>query len=345
MKSLIGIIGFVIVITLIIPMIILFTWNEDGKEEKIVEENEENKVENMDIVDSEELSVDIYDTSKKEVENMLLEEYVKGVVAGEMPAKFELEALKAQAVAARTYSISRIVQFKDGHPDHPKAPLCNDVHCQVWYSKDKLIELHSQEWYDKYWKKLEQAVEDTKGEILTYDDKIVTDPLFHSSSGGMTEASEEVFSTARPYLRPVDSPYEEGSPSLTEEFTISIDDFISKLKEAYPTIDITKDNIEDKIDLVEKSDTGRINKVRIDNVVMSGKELRTLFGFNSTNFNINVIPKENKIIVKTVGNGHGVGMSQWGANGMAEKGSNYVEILKHYYTDVEILKVDKSMIE
>lgn len=342
MRSLFGLIGFIIVITLIIPLIILFTWNGNGENMKVADENNDVVKE---IVDSKELTVDVYDKDTKKVVNMLVEEYIKGVVSGEMPAKFEMEALKAQAIAARTYSISRMLQYKDGHPDHPEAPLCNDVHCQVWYSKDKLIELHSQEWYDNYWEKIEQAVNDTKGEILTYDGKIIDDPLFHSSSGGMTEASEEVFSTARPYLRSVDSPYEGESPSVKEDFIISIEDFISKIKGKYPSIDITKDNLDDKIDLVEKSETGRINKVRIDNVVMSGSELRTLFGFNSTNFTLTVVPNDNNIVIGTMGNGHGVGMSQWGANGMAEKGSNYIEILKHYYTGVEVLKVDKSMIE
>ncbi|MBS4538317.1 stage II sporulation protein D [Clostridium sp. D2Q-11] len=345
MRSLLALIGFILLITLIFPIIILATWNGEIEEKEIKEIKEITDVKNQDIVDSKELTVDIYDKETKKVINMTLEEYIKGVVAGEMPAEFEVEALKSQSVAARTYAISRMIQYKEGHPEHPNAPLCNTIHCQVWYSKDKLLELHSQEWYDKYWGKIEQAVKDTKGEILTYEGKIITEPLFHSSSGGMTEASEEVFSSAKPYLRPVESPYEGESPSIRDNFKISIDKFISKLKEKYPTINITKDNIEDKIDLIEKTSTGRISKIRIDNVVMSGRDLRTLFGFKSTNFTITVIPKDNEIIIQTIGNGHGVGMSQWGANGMAEKGSNYKEILKHYYTGVEILQVTKEMMK
>lgn len=343
MRSLLGLVGFILLITLIFPLIILVTWDGEIEGNRLKEVKIDEK--DQQIVDSKDLSVNIYISKTKEIVNMNLEEYIKGVVAGEMPAEFEVEALKAQSVAARTYAISRMLQYKDSHPEHPGAALCDTTHCQVWYSNERLIELHSQEWYDKYWGKIEQAVNDTKGEVLTYEGKIITDPLFHSSSGGMTEASEEVFSSAKPYLRPVESPYEGESPSLNEEFIISIDDFISKLKDKYPTISLTKDTIDKKIDLVEKSSTGRISKLRIDNVVMSGRDLRTLMGFNSTNFTITVLPKDNNVIIETVGNGHGVGMSQWGANGMAEKGSKYNEILKHYYTGVDILEVTQDMMK
>lgn len=342
MRTLVALIIFIIMITVIFPIVILTTWNVNIKE--VPKDNIIQNRENV-IVDSEEIDIKLYDKSTDKVYQMDLEDYIKGVVAAEMPAEFETEALKAQAVAARTYAISRLLKFKEGNPAHPKAPLCNTTHCQVWYSDDKLIELHSKDWHSKYWGKIESAVESTKGEVLLYDGKIITDPLFHSTSGGKTEDSELVFSTKKPYLRSVESPYEDRSPNLNARMKMKIDDFITKIKRKYPSIDVTKETIATKIDLIEKSDSGRINKLRIDNLVISGRDLREALNLKSTNFKITISPKENILIIDTKGSGHGVGMSQWGANGMAENGSNYIEILKHYYTGVEILKVDGKMLE
>lgn len=346
MKSFLQLVGFITLLTLVLPIFILFIWNGDidGGLENNVSNKDEVKEE---IVDSLDLNVDIYDTQKKKVITMELEEYIKGVVSGEMPAKFEEEALKAQSVAARTYAISKISAYNKGNraDNHPDAPLCNSTHCQVWYGEDKLLELHGSEWMDASFTKIEQAVDNTKGQIISYQGDIISDPLFHSSSGGMTEASEAVFASAKPYLRPVESPYEGESPSIKQNFEISIDEFISKLKNKYPKLNISKENISEKIELVKRTNTGRVDKLKIDGLDMTGRELREIIGFNSTNFNITIDKSKNKMIIETMGNGHGVGMSQWGANGMAEKGSKYKEILKHYYTGVEIVQVNKEMIE
>lgn len=333
-------------LTLVFPLVILLTWDGDIKG-GIIDKISTNDNEEKEIVDSLNVNVDIYDVSKKKVITMELEEYINGVVSGEMPAKFEEEALKAQAVAARTYAISKIIAYNKGYrsEEHPEAPLCNTTHTQVWYSEEKLLELHGKDWMDNSFPKIEQAVNNTKGEIISYDGDIISDPLFHSSSGGMTEASEAVFASAKPYLRPVDSPYEGESPSVKENFKVSIDEFIKKLKNKYPSINITKENIGEKIELLERTSTGRVDKLKIDTVIMTGRELREIFGFNSTNFTITINKEKGEVIIETLGNGHGVGMSQWGANGMAEKGSEYKEILKHYYTGVEILPIDKAMIE
>jgi stage II sporulation protein D len=344
-RSFLGLVGVIIFLIIIFPIIILFTWDEDINKDMVDQIKIDNK--KNDIVDSLDLSVDIYDTETKNIISMDFEEYIKGVVAGEMPAKFEEEALKAQSVAARTYAISKIIAYNNGYrpEEHPEAPLCNTIHDQVWYSEEKLLELHGKEWVDKLFPKIEQAVDNTKGEIISYDGQIISEPLFHSSSGGMTEASEEVFASAEPYLRPVESPYETASPSVKDNFKISIEDFIKKLNGKYSNINITKENIEKRIELLERTSTGRVDKLKIGTITMTGRELRELFGFNSTNFTITINKDKNEVIIETLGNGHGVGMSQWGANGMAEKGSDYKEILKHYYTGVEILPIDNSMLQ
>ncbi|EOD00719.1 stage II sporulation protein D [Caldisalinibacter kiritimatiensis] len=323
MKGIAIYVVFIIFITIIIPIALIKgcdigTENYEHEIKKIKKENE----------------ISIYNVKTKKVEKMKLEEYIKGVVAAEMPAEFHIEALKAQAVAARTYAIYRIQKYKNGHPDHPQAPLCTGIHCQAWLSKDELRQVHSSsKWMYEHWPKIEEAVESTKGIIITYDGKPI-EPLFHSTSGGMTEDSEKVFLSKVPYLRSVVSPYEKGAPKLKSSVTMTVDEFIQKIESKYNNIKLTKSTLPNKIQLIERSKSGRITKLRIDNTIVTGREIRELFKLNSTNFKITI--RGNELKINTIGNGHGVGMSQWGANGMAKNGSTYDEILKHYYTGVEL---------
>ncbi|HHV38129.1 MAG TPA: stage II sporulation protein D [Tepidimicrobium sp.] len=277
----------------------------------------------------------VYDTRTQEVREMELEEYVKGVVAAEMPAEFHIEALKAQAVASRTYALSRVRDYAEGHPDHSKAPLCTGIHCQAYLTLDELINIHSRDWKEKYWPKIEEAVESTKGQVLYYKGELI-EPLYHSTSGGMTEDSMDVFAVDRPYLKAVSSPYEEEAPKFKSLVTLTGDEFVEKLSSKYLNSNITKENLSEKIKLVEKSKSGRIKKIAIDGTVIDGGEIRELFELNSTNFTITYNPKNNIVEIETIGYGHGVGMSQWGANGMAKQDKNYKDILKHYYTGIKI---------
>lgn len=280
--------------------------------------------------------IKVYNNKTNEVMIIDFEEYLKGVVASEMPAEFNIEALKAQAVSARTYLLYRLKKYPDGQPEHSEAPVCTGVHCQVWNSKDELIRSHEEGWYDESWGKIEEAVNSTKGQILVYDNKII-EPLYHSTSGGRTENSEDVFSTAVPYLRSVESPYEGDSPRLNGSVKITTSEFIDKIESAYGDMDITESNLADKIVLGEVSEGGKIKTLIIDNTEISGRDMRALFNLNSTNFSF--IQSGNEIEILTTGYGHGVGMSQWGAEGMANRGYNYKEILKHYYTGVEIVSM------
>lgn len=279
--------------------------------------------------------IKVYNKETDEVMSINFEEYLKGVVASEMPAEFEMEALKAQAVTARTYILYRMKKYPDGHPDHKNAPICSDIHCQAWNSKEKLIQTHPEGWYDNYWSKIEQSVDSTKGQILTYDNKII-EPLFHSTSGGRTENSEDVFSTAVPYLRSVESPYEADSPKLSNSIKINVNDFIKKINSVYGDLNLTANNLKDKIVLGDVSEGGKIKTIVVDGKEITGREMRSLFGLSSTNFSF--VQSGDEIEIKTTGNGHGVGMSQYGANGMANEGFNYKEILQHYYLGTEIVK-------
>lgn len=332
MKKLGIYIAFLLFITIIIPSILVqvnVTQNSDQSE------NRKEKTEKIkDIEFKNDQLIKIYNTKTKKTENIAFEEYVLGVLASEMPAAFHEEALKAQAVAARTYAISRIEKHKNGHPDHKDASLCTDTHCQAWMSKDELLAIHGEKWFTDYWDKLSMAVKETEGEVLTYQDSLVTEALFHSTSGGKTEDSETVFATAYPYLKSVDSPFEESSPKYQNSVEMSLDEFINKLKSKYPKANITKANVKDKVKIAESSDTGRIKSVLIDGEKLSGTSFRQMFELNSTNFNITL--RDDDIEIETLGYGHGVGMSQWGANGMGKEGKSYKEILEHYYTGTQV---------
>lgn len=280
-------------------------------------------------------TIKIYDGKKEIVNEINIEDYVKGVVAAEMPAEFHMEALKAQAVAARTYAISRSIKYKDGHPNHKLAPLCDGIHCQAYLSLPKLKEIHGDSWIEKYWPKIEEAVNSTRNLGIFYNGEII-EPLYHSTSGGRTEDVQDVFAVEMPYLKSVTSPYEEEAPKFKSTITLTTEEFIGKIKHKYPDVNLTKENLHEKIKLIEKTLTGRVKKVAIDKIIIDGRELRELFSLNSTNFTISLDKRLNIIEIETYGSGHGVGMSQWGANGMAKHGSIFEEILKHYYTGVEI---------
>lgn len=284
--------------------------------------------------DSEKRYIEVYDVNTNKVITLEIEEYIMGVVAGEMPAEFETEALKAQAVTARTYLLYKLKKNTTNPEQHKDAPICTGTHCQVYYSKDQLIEKYSLDWYNNYWDKIQNAVNSTRGQILTYEDKLI-EPLFHSTSGGRTENSEDVFTSFAPYLRSVESPYEANSPKLNSSIKMSVVDFISKLKGSLGVEEITAQNLKDKVSLVEVSEGGKVKTMKIGDKVITGREFRSLYNLNSTNFKF--VQNNNTIEIVTAGYGHGVGMSQYGANGMAIEGYNYQDILKHYYTGIEIV--------
>lgn len=266
----------------------------------------------------------LYNVNTNKVDKILVEEYIKGVVASEMPSSFEIEALKAQAVAARTFYYShrtnKCTMSIEGE-------ICNTVHCQVYKPKAQYTE--------EVWDKIEKAVEQTKDEVLVYNNGLVMYPQFFSTSSGKTENALDVFNYDIPYLKSVDSKGEEVAPKFKTELNLQKVEFINILKSRYR--DIVISNLEKDINIQERADSGLVKKIKIGNKVISGIEFRKIFNLNSANFDILFL--DSSIQINCNGYGHGVGMSQWGANAMAREGKNYEEILKHYYTDVEIKKV------
>lgn len=286
--------------------------------------------------------IKVFVSSEKKTVEMQLEEYIKGVVAAEMPASFESEALKAQAIAARTYAFSRVKKVFTAAPGvHDSADICTDpAHCQAWMSKSKAMKGWGVFAAIRNWNKIERAVSDTKGIIITYNGEMAN-PLFHSNSGGRTENSEDVWDgVAVPYLRSVESAGEEGTSEYTNVVRIKTSDFSSKLKEAYPDLKLSGKDILQNIKVQGYTQGGRVKTIKIGNITLKGTDFRKVFSLKSANFKIESSDKDT-LKITTLGYGHGVGMSQWGANYLAKSGANYEEILKYYYTGIDLITIDE----
>ena len=268
-----------------------------------------------------------------EVEEVNIDDYLCNVVSAEMPADYEEEALKAQAVVARTYTIYKIENKK-----HDNADICDDSSCcQAWISKEDRFARWEESKRESNWNKIQNAVNSTKGEIITYDNKPIN-AFFHSNSGGTTEIPVNVWGgTGYPYLQVVETAGEEGYAQYASEVELTNDEVLNKLKEKYPDIQIDFSNQED-IKILEYTDSNRVKTVKFGNHEISGVEARTIFGLKSTNFEI--IKEDGKIKFSVKGYGHGVGMSQTGANTLAKEGKNYKDIINHFYANVEIKDVN-----
>lgn len=257
------------------------------------------------------------------VDSIGLEEYIVGVLAGEMPIYFELEALKAQAVAARSYALKRMEYNKDNEYD-----VVDSIMNQVYLDRDYLKEAWGSS-YTSNINKLIRAVNETSGEYLDYDGGIA-DALFFSTSNGYTENSDVVFSFDVPYLKSVDSKWDESVSSVFHSsITISVSDFLQKMKIGNSDKVVFSD--------IVKSDTGRVISININGVDFKGMDVYNNLGLKSLDFSLEQVGSN--VVINTSGYGHGVGMSQYGALGMAKNGYNYRDILFHYYTGVTIKKI------
>lgn len=274
--------------------------------------------------------VKVYITNENKIVEVPIEEYVKSVISGEMPASFSDEALKAQAVAARTYIAAKRLKACDKANG---ADVCDTTHCQVYISKESRMEKWESN-ANENWEKISKAVEDTKGKVLAYNNELVLYPQFFSTSSGMTENSVDVFSGDIPYLVSTESKGEEIAPKYESELPFNISEFVNKINEKYPEAELTTDNLQGNIEILTRSNAGGIKEIRFGKAKVKGTDFRLAFGLSSTNFEYSI--NNDEIIFKCKGYGHGVGMSQWGANVMAKNGSNYEEILKHYYTGIEL---------
>lgn len=250
------------------------------------------------------------------------EDYIVGVLAGEMPVSFELEALKAQAVAARSYVMKKMQTNIDKEYD-----VVDTVMNQVYLDDEHLQEVWKED-YTNNINKIKQAVLETFNEYLEYDGKVV-DAMFFSTSVGATENSEEVFTSEVPYLRSVVSTWDSISPVYEVNYTFELEDFYNKLNLNY------SESL--NIELLETTSTGRVKKLKINGVTLEGNTVVSNLKLKSNHFTIKL--EGDKVYITTKGYGHGVGMSQYGAQAMALEGYKYDEILKYYYQGVEIKKI------
>ena len=256
---------------------------------------------------------------------MPLEEYLVGVVAGEMPASFQPQALRAQAAAARTYTLYRMASIS---PSHPEADVCADPGCcQAWLSEEELKARWGGD-FPGFYEKIRAAVADTAGTVLTWEGEPIL-ACFHASSPGRTESSRAVWGLELPYLVSVNSPETaETLPGLISTLEISAGELRSAVSGVCPDADFEGPN-EGWVGERVLDTGGRVASIRIGGSPVSGKALRSLFGLRSACFTLTWTGESFLFTVE--GSGHGAGMSQYGAELMAREGMSWQEILQHYY--------------
>lgn len=293
----------------------------NSKNEKTTQNSIQNKEK---IRDEEKIKLLLSDSG--EIIELELDEYIKGVLIGEVPITYEIEALKAQAIVARTYTLYKL---KNNQGLHENADMCDDINCcQCYKTKEYAYNSWEDDIENENWNKLEKAVNETKNKHITYNGEIIS-AFFHANSGGQTENVKYVWGGEEiPYLQSVKGNeidiYQDVKKFTKVEFAELIKEKVSDY--------IEKDY---EISILDYTGSGRANNLKIGNVNLKATELRKMLGLRSTNFRIEKT-EDGIISFYTIGYGHGVGLSQEGANQMAKDGANFESIIKHYYKNVEI---------
>lgn len=267
-----------------------------------------------------------------EIFEMGLEDYLIGVTAAEMPVRYDIEALKAQAVAARTYTLRKLQ--RSGCSRNDGADICTDSgHCQA-YAAEAVLRERWDEQYEENLAKIKTAVYGTAGEIITYRGSAI-DALYHASAGGATEDSEDVYKNEIAYLRGVESPDTDG---YERTVIYSCDEFAERISKKL-NVSLNAEKLAEEMEVLSRLKSGRVAKIRIGGETFSGSKFRGAAGLPSAMFEYGIADGQITFAVK--GYGHGVGMSQSGADYYAQQGMDYREILHHYYTEVEIGRMDE----
>lgn len=257
---------------------------------------------------------------------MRLDEYLTGVLLAEMPVSFSPEALKAQAVAARTFAIKTC-----GSPAHNGAVCTDSTCCQAWTDPDRFgIDAD-------VFEKVQLAVEETNGIVVTYRGELI-DAVYFSCSGGKTEAAQDVWGADVAYLKSVASPGEEGAAHYNDTVVVSTEAFREIVLAEQPQTDLTGAP-ENWIGTAVYTEGGGIKSLEIGGRDFSGTDLRKIFGLRSTAFSVEVA--DESVIFETLGFGHRVGLSQYGAEAMACAGADFRQILRYYYSDVMLKELRK----
>jgi len=316
----------VIAVVIVIPTLIVGLNNIDPVSKK------SSKVDK-----SEDVTIKVYMHEQNKIIEMNLEDYIAGVVAAEMPAEFELEALKSQAVAARTYAVKSMFIFGgSGVASQPGADVSSDFRqSQAYASQEKLKE----QWggnYERYWSKILRAVEETRGQVITYNGEFIN-AVFHSSSGPRTASAKEVWGFDYPYLISVPCTWDQKAPKYNDKKEFALAEIEQLLGTDTQVVTAVQSGSGGAIQVVENTDSGRISQIRVGSKVLSGLAIREKLDLRSTNFKIEI--QGNKMVFNTIGYGHGVGMSQYGANGMAKEGRDYRQIITYFYNGVALRNI------
>ncbi len=325
-----------VIIIFILPAICTRQSRQTVASTKVESGNEENTIQEVATYDySKYATIKLYHTDTQEIEELPIDEYLYGTVSAEMPANYELEALKAQAVVSRTYTLYQII---NGKSKHGEADICDkSTCCQAWISKEDRLAKWSEEERESNWNKIVNAVNTTSGNIITYEGKPI-DAFFHSNSGGVTETVSNVWGGRDlPYLQSVETSGESDYKQYNSEVKLTKEELVNKLHSDYPDLEIDF-GAEEPIKILEYTESGRVKTIKFGNTEVAGTKARTILGLKSTNFSFKI--EEDNVIFTVTGYGHGVGMSQTGADSMAKAGSSYEDIIKHFYTGVEITFVN-----
>lgn len=269
------------------------------------------------------ITVTVYRSAQKKTDRVALDDYLVGVVGSEMPASFHLEALKAQALAARTYIIGRIMS-------DPGTAVTDTVQNQVYNSRQDLKRIWGKD-YNRKMAKIEMAVSQTEDEVITYQGKPIT-PVFFSTSNGKTENAADYWTADVPYLRSVPSPWDKFSPKYKAEKTLTVSEAESALgvKLGSGNGDLGK--------VLRRTSTNHVAVYRIAGRNFTGREVREKLSLGSTDFQLK--QSGSRIVALTYGSGHDVGMSQYGADGMAGEGKSAAQIVTYYYQGTSISKMN-----
>ena len=282
-------------------------------------------------------TVKTYVKAENTVREFPLEEYLVGVVGAEMPATFPVEALKAQAVAARTFIVYKTAFGASDAHGGTGAPVCTDPgHCKAWKSVEELMNSWGGDntLAEDYMNKIKTAVSETRGEIITFEGNPIS-AVYYSMSSGKTENSEDVWGGNVPYLKSVSSSFDEKAPGFNSEAAFTIEEFKKVILSENPLATFDNDPAFWITNIV-RSEGGGVVSLEIGGAKFKGTRIRTLFSLRSHNFTIEF--NNGIALFRVKGYGHGVGMSQWGSKFLAEEGKSYDEIIKYYYSGVEIEK-------
>lgn len=314
---------FVIVAVIVIPAAVLLTAGGPAGPQARVQGR------------GEDVLIRVYLHEQDRIVEMSLEDYVKGVVAAEMPAEFELEALKAQAVAARTYAVKQMVLFGgSGLADRPGADVSTDPRqSQAWQSTLQLRTRWGPFNFDRYWAKVARAADETRGLVVLYNSEPIN-AVFHSTSGERTASAKEVWGYDFPYLQSMICLWDKKSPRYSDSREYSFAELEQRLGADAAVVAAAQSGKGEVVQILELTESGRVGKARVGSKTLSGVDLRQKLELRSANFSFET--KGDKVVFKTTGYGHGVGLCQYGANGLAKEGKNFRDIITYYYTGVTL---------